>query len=147
MALWRTYYHIVWATQERQPSIHLNWEKSFYQYIIGKSEFLKCIVHAIGGVENHIHLIVSIPPTLSVAEFVKKIKGSSSHYINQELSSCQKFRWQSGYGVFSLGSKQLETAVNYVLNQKQHHSQGTIINSLEEQEDRDNPPINTQFRI
>ncbi|MBF2019868.1 MAG: transposase [Hydrococcus sp. C42_A2020_068] len=72
----------------------------------------------------------SIPPHLAIAEFVKKIKGSSSHYWNQNLSA-DKLYWQEGYGGFSLGSKQLQQAVDYVKNQKIHHGQGTAIASLE----------------
>ena len=97
MALWRLYYHLVWATKERQLLINPNKEVELYNYIIGKSDALRCIVHAIGGMEDHIHLVVSVPPTLSIADFVKNIKGSSAHYLNQNLSaSSNKFGWQEG---------------------------------------------------
>jgi putative transposase len=133
MALWRLYYHFVWATKEREPLINSDREAELYGYIIGKADALSCIVHAIGGIEDHIHLVVSIPPTLAIADFVKTIKGSSAHHLNHTFSaSSNKFGWQEGYGVFSLGSKQLEQAVNYVENQKTHHLNGTAIASLEE---------------
>ena len=74
MSLWRLYYHIVWATKERQPLITSNKETELYNYIIDKSNSLNCILHAIGGIEDHIHLVVSIPPTIAIAEFVKKFK-------------------------------------------------------------------------
>ena len=97
MALWRLYYHLVWATKERQLLINPNKEVELYNYIIGKSDALRCIVHAIGGMEDHIHLVVSVPPTLSIADFVKNIKGSSAHYLNQNLyASSNKFGWQEG---------------------------------------------------
>ena len=132
MSLWQLYYHIVWATKERQPLIMPQKEPDLYNYMIGKSDALRCIVHAIGGMEDHIHLVVSIPPTMAIAEFVKNIKGSSSYYFNHSLTSTlNKFAWQEGYGVFSLGSKQLEQAVNYVKNQKSHHLQGTTNSHLE----------------
>jgi len=141
MALWRLYYHLVWTTKERQPLINSDREDELYRYIIAKADALGCIVHAIGGVEDHIHLIVSIPPTLAIAEFVKKIKGSSAHYLNQALSaSLDKFGWQEGYGVFSLGGKQLEQAVDYVKNQKAHHLNGTAIASLEQATHQDDSP-------
>ncbi len=131
MSLWQLYYHIVWATKERQPLIIPHKEPDLYDYMIGKSDALRCIVHAIGGMEDHIHLVVSIPPTMAIAEFVKNIKGSSSYYFNHSLTSTSnKFAWQEGYGVFSLGSKQLEQAVNYVKNQKNHHLQGTTNSHL-----------------
>ncbi len=132
MSLWRLYYHIVWATKQRQNFIKQELELELYNYIIGKSTALNCIVHGIGGTQNHIHLVVSIPPTLAISEFVKKIKGSSSRYLNQDLNpNSIKFSWQEGYGVFSLGSKQLNQALAYVKNQKQHHAQGTTNVHLE----------------
>lgn len=142
MALWRLYYHLVWATKERQPLILPNKEVELYNYIIGKADALRCIVHAIGGIEAHIHLIVSIPPNLSIADFVKNIKGSSAHYMNQSSSaSLNKFGWQEGYGVFSLGAKQLEQAIDYVSNQKAHHLNGTALVSLEQITNQDDAPI------
>ncbi len=129
MALWRLFYHFVWSNKEIKPLIKPNIEPQLYHYIIGKADALNCITHAINDTENHIHLVVSIPPTLAISDFVKKIKGSSSHYLNNVLSLKEnKFAWQTGYGVFSLGQTQLERAIAYVDNQKQHHSKGTFIN-------------------
>jgi putative transposase len=91
MAMWGLYYHLVWATKERQLLISPAKETELYSYIIGKADTINCILHAIGGRENHIHLIVSIPPTQSIAEFVKNIKGSSSRYLNQTLQNPNKF--------------------------------------------------------
>lgn len=68
MFLWRLYYHIVWATKERQPLITSYKETELYNDIIGKSNSLNCILHAVGGIEYHIHLVVSIPPTMAIAE-------------------------------------------------------------------------------
>ena len=141
MALWRLYYHLVWATKERLPLITSDIEPQLYGYIIGKAHALGCITHAIGGIEDHIHNMVSVPPKLSVAEFVKNIKGSSAHYINYGDFDCpSKFVWQRGYGVFSLGGKQLDRAVEYVRNQKQHHQEGTIISYLEQIQEEDEGP-------
>lgn len=122
MALWRLYYHLIWATKERQPLIAPECESQLYGYIIGKADALSSIIHAIGGTENHIHLVASIPPKISISDFVQNIKGSSAHYLNHLPSSQDMFGWQRGYGVFSLGNKQLEQAVVYVKNQKAHHS-------------------------
>lgn len=135
MAYWRLYYHLVWATKERLPLITAEREARLYPYIVAKADSLGCIIHAIGGIEDHIHVVVSIPPKLAIADFVKNIKGSSAHYLNQHLPAAEKFAWQEGYGVFSLGSKQLQRAVAYVNNQKIHHLQGTAIASLETDKD------------
>ena len=138
MALWRLYYHLIWSTKERQPLITTDIEAQLYEYMIGKTDSLHCITHAIGGIENHLHLVVSIPPKLSIAEFVKGVKGSSSHYVNSQITDSQiKFAWQRGYGVFSLGQKKLDTAIDYVVNQKQHHRDGSLIPLLEMDSDED----------
>ncbi|NJN58678.1 MAG: IS200/IS605 family transposase [Leptolyngbyaceae cyanobacterium SL_5_9] len=132
MAFWRTYYHLVWATESRHPLITTDREAVLYGYITGKADSLGCIIHAIGGVDDHIHLVVSIPPKLSVADFVKKIKGSSAYHLNHSsFANALTFGWQGGYGVFTLGSKQLDQAIAYVLNQKLHHKDGTVISVLE----------------
>lgn len=133
MALWRLYYHLVWTTKERHPLINPERETKLYAYIVNKSDRFGSIIHAIGGVEDHVHLVVSIPPTLASADFVKNIKGGSAHHLNHSfLASPGKFGWQEGYGIFSLGGKQLEEAVSYVKNQKEHHLSGTAITLLEQ---------------
>ncbi|HSO21205.1 MAG TPA: transposase, partial [Desulfosarcina sp.] len=79
-----------------------------------------------------IHIVASIPPSLAISDFVSRIKGSSSHHVNHELSPhSSHFTWQESYSVFSLGGKQLDDAVRYVNQQKQHHQSGTTIPSLE----------------
>mgnify|MGYP001588875424 CR=1 FL=1 len=141
MAFWRLYYHLIWATKERHPLIPSEIEPMIYGYIIGKTHALGCIIHAIGGTENHLHLAASIPPKLSIADFVKGIKGSSAHYLNHDLTnSLPQFGWQRGYGVFSLGGKQLDKAVAYVRNQKTHHQQSTTILALEQDNHEDDGP-------
>ena len=145
MALWRLYYHLVWATKERQPLITREREGKLYGYIISKADELGTIIHAIDGIENHVHLVASIPPKISISDFVQKIKGSSTHYIKHLSPGEDTFGWQRGYGVFSLGRKQLEQAVIYVKNQKEHHSNGTTIASLEEHNQDDDAP--TKFYL
>ena len=133
MALWRLYYHLVWATRERLPLIASDCEHSLYEYIVGKAGELECVIHAIGGTENHLHLVASIPPKLAVAQFASQIKGSCAHRLTHPPTGPGRpFGWQGGYGVFSLGGKQLGEAVAYVTHQKEHHQQATIIPALEQ---------------
>ena len=145
MALWRLYYHLVWATKDREPLIDQQREDKLYQYLTGKADSLKCIVHAVNGTEDHIHVIASIPPVLSIADFVKQIKGGSAHYLNHLGPNNEtSFGWQAGYGVFSMGHKQLEQAVAYVNNQKLHHAQGSVIPSLEREMNEEEMPEHYQ---
>ena len=129
MPLWRLYYHIVWKTKNREKLITSEQEIQLYNYIIHKSAQYGSIVHSVNGMSDHIHVVTSIPPTLAVSEYVRKIKGSSSNFLNK-ISSAQ-FLWQNGYGVFTVGVKNLEIAINYVKKQKEHHRDNTIINVLE----------------
>jgi len=141
MALWRLYYHVVWATKQRLPLITTAIESELYGYVIGKAHALGCITHAIGGIEDHIHSIVSIPPKLSISDFVRAIKGSSAHHINHSgFDSPDRFAWQRGYGVFSLGSKQLPRAVNYVRDQKKRHREENLVSHLEKVTEEDDGP-------
>jgi putative transposase len=78
MTLWKTYYHLVWSTRDRHELILDQHEAALYQQICKKANILESPIHAIGGMSDHLHLVVSIPPKLSIAEFVKSIKGSSS---------------------------------------------------------------------
>ena len=141
MTLWRVYYHIIWATKKRLPLISSKIEDDLYGYLKGKTLSLEAVFYAIGGVDDHIHLVVSIPPKLAIAEFVRRLKGSSSHHINQTLlDGDETFRWQRGYGVFSFGSKFMDEVVSYVLNQKRHHQEGSLYSRLEEcTNDNDGP--------
>jgi putative transposase len=140
MALWRLYYHLIWGTKNRESLINDRWEARLYSYIVSKADSLNCIIHAFDGTSNHIHVIVFIPPKLSIAKFVKRIKGSSSHYLNQNFTDLPQFAWQEGYGVFSLGGKKLDTAIAYVQNQKIHHQEGSAIAMLEQIDHNDDPP-------
>jgi putative transposase len=141
MAFWRTYFHLIWGTQDRALLIDGELEPRLHGYIVGRAQALGCVVYAIGGVSEHVHLVVSIPPRLSVADFVQKVKGSSSHFVNHDGNATHGvFGWQRGYGVLSLGSQQLDRAVSYVRGQKAHHEQGTTVPMLELAQDDDEGP-------
>ncbi|MFG6104500.1 IS200/IS605 family transposase [Leptothoe sp. EHU-05/26/07-4] len=132
MSLWQLYYHLVWATKNREPLITEAHEQLLYPDIRSRADRLGCISYAIGGTEDHIHLILSIPPNLAITEVVKQLKGGSSYTLNQRVPIADKFRWQKEYGVFSLGRKQLDRAVKYVRHQKEHHKVGSVIDVLEQ---------------
>jgi putative transposase len=141
MPLWRLYYHLVWATRGRELLITPEVEDELYGYIVGNAAALGGILHAVGRDEDHVHLVVSVPPRMLLAEFVKTIKGSSANHLNKMAGATGvHFGWQSGYGVFSLGAKQLEHAVRYVKSQKAHHHEGTTIPMLEQARQEDDGP-------
>ena len=137
MAFWRLYYHLVWGTKNRQPLITPVVENHLYSYLVHKASELGVFVYQINGWLDHIHLVVAIPPKLSIADVVKNLKGASSHFINERQFLEGHFQWQRGYGVLSLGEKQRPFAEAYVINQKQHHQQQTTNTWLERMTDYD----------
>jgi putative transposase len=126
-------------------NLHITWHiKASIALLTGKIEdrvhhYLKHSViatggvtfHEIGGTETHIHLVVSVPPTLLVSDWIGKLKGSSSFYINQEIANRKLLEWQDGYGVVSFGTRDLEWVKSYVRNQREHHARGTTQERLE----------------
>jgi putative transposase len=87
-------------------------------------------VHEIGGIETHVHLAITIPPTVLISELVGQLKGASSHETNQHFGK-KVLEWQSGYGVVSFGTKDLEWVIRYIRNQREHHAAGNIHDRLE----------------
>jgi putative transposase len=106
------------------------WENELYGYIRGKATALECIPHAIGGIADHIHVVISIPPKLCVATLVGRLKGASSHHVNQNYAD-GAFLWQAEYGIFSVSERSLPMVIEYVNNQKRHHANKTLHVELE----------------
>jgi REP element-mobilizing transposase RayT len=125
------YLHFVWATWDRLPLITPDIQKVVYASIISKCDQLGCTVVAIGGIEEHVHLLTGVQPTLTVSDLIKHIKGSSSHFITHEIKPGEFFKWQGSYGVFTVSHKDLDTVANYIRNQTIHHRQKSIISDWE----------------
>lgn len=126
MPYYKLYYHIVWATKNRQGIILPDFESALYRVMAAKVIEMDSIVHAIGGAEDHVHLAVTIPPKHALSKVIGEIKGSSSHAINHAIKPGFNFSWQEEYGVFSFGEKTLSGIVHYIQNQKRHHAENTI---------------------
>ncbi len=132
MPYWRCYYHIVWATKGREPLITPALERVLFEAVKQKAEALGSSVLAINSVSDHVHVAVSMPPTLTIADWMKHVKGASSHDINEsQPQNAARFRWQGGYGVVTVGPQALELVQSYIARQKEHHANGTLYPSLE----------------
>ena len=140
VAFWRLYYHLVWATKNREPLVGVEVEDRLYGYIVRKASELGVYVYAINGWSDHVHLVVASPPKHALADIVKRLKGSSSHYLNHSGGLAYEFAWQRGYGALSLGERQRPKAIAYVQGQKTHHEQQTANPWLEHCTDLDEGP-------
>jgi putative transposase len=127
MAYWRLHYHLVWATHRRAPMIDAASEIVVRRTLYGKAKELGLLIHGLGNVADHIHVVVSIPPKIPIAECVRQLKGASSHAVNMVPGASSPFRWQDGYGALSIGERSLASVVAYAANQKDHHQQRTTI--------------------
>ena len=131
MPYWRLFYHFVWGTKNREPLIAPQWEEALHNAIAAKATELGAFVHAVGGIEDHVHLVVSVPPKIALSTFIGQVKGNSSHFVNHGLDVDTHFAWQAEYGVVSFGGKMLDTVAQYAKNQRQHHADRTTIAMLE----------------
>jgi len=110
-------------------------ENRLYHYLTHKIiETPGARLHAIGGIETHIHIATSLPPNLLVSEWIGKLKGASSYYINHEVES-KSLEWQRGYGIVTFGTKDLQWVIEYINNQKAHHKSGRTFDRLEKHSD------------
>ena len=124
------YLHIVFSTKQRYPFISPNIQSELYTYIGGIIKNLNTVPIMISGIEDHIHILTSFPRTISVADFVKKIKTGSSHWIKDKGKEFQHFGWQDGYGVFSVSPSKKQAVIDYIVNQKEHHKKQTFQDEL-----------------
>ena len=125
------YYHFIWATKNREPFIMPGFEDRLYRYIVSRcSEYgYKCF--KVNGIENHVHAVLRLPPTVSVAEAMQRLKGSSSHFVNNEIIPEFRFVWQTGYGALTFARRDLKAVVNYVAAQKDRHRDNNLNPLLE----------------
>lgn len=135
MSYWRLHYHITWATLDRQPLLTTEREKIFYGVLYQKAKELGLKVHAAGNIEDHVHIVLSIPPRLALADCIRHIKGASAHAINQTIPGNEKFQWQEGYGALTIGERSLANVMRYVAFQKEHHRQRKMVDVYEKTED------------
>jgi putative transposase len=120
MPYWKLYYHFVFGTKKRVPLIDPTLEPELYRVIVAKAQQMGGCVHAIGGMSEHTHIAVSIPPKLAPAKFIGDVKGNSSHFVNHIIKPDFEFYWQDEYGVMSFAEKKLPAIVRYIHSQKQH---------------------------
>jgi REP-associated tyrosine transposase len=112
-------YHIVFATKERAPLITNDFKGRLHEYLGGIVKGLGCVPLEINGMEDHVHLLVKIRPTISVAEFLSKLKSNSSGWSKRQTT--RRFAWQGKYGAFTVSESQVGRVRQYIRDQEKHH--------------------------
>ena len=113
--------HLVWSTKNRIHFIESSYKDRLYSYITGIAQKRGDTIIAIGGMQDHIHILVSLKPTASVAQFVCAIKSSSSKFMRQFDIETSTFSWQTGYGRFSVSASMLNAVKIYIQDQEKNH--------------------------
>jgi REP element-mobilizing transposase RayT len=133
--------HVTWGAWDRLPLLVGDAEARVYRAIGAECAALGVQLVALGGVEDHVHLLIRQPATIGLAELMKRIKGVSAHLATHEVSPGEFFKWQGGYAAFSVSPRHLRQVSDYIANQGQYHLSGTLLPMLEpEAEDFPTPP-------
>jgi REP element-mobilizing transposase RayT len=125
--------HIVWHTKESAALLTPEIEPAAWRFLRKRIvDHRDVFVHEIGGTATHVHIAVSVPPTLTPSTFIGELKGGTSHDVNHQFGINKKvLERQAGYGVVSFGTKDLEWLKQYIRNQKEHHANGSAVERLE----------------
>ena len=121
-----SYYHCVFSTKERRPLIPPGLQERLWPYLggIARQNEMKAI--EIGGMPDHVHILLSLPSTLAIAKAMQLIKGGSSKWVHESFPEHRLFGWQVKYGAFSMSVSQLDKTVQYIQRQQEHHRKMTF---------------------
>ena len=115
------FYHIVFSTKGRISFIDRQIEERIWAYIGGIARKREMTALQVGGIENHIHVLVLAKPVVAPSQIAQWLKGESSKWIHDEFPHLSKFGWQDGYGVFTVSQSQVPDVIEYIRNQRKHH--------------------------
>ena len=123
--------HCVFATKERRPLIGAELQGRLWPYLGGIARENKMKALVVGGVADHVHVLLSIPSTLPVAKAIQLLKGNSSKLIHETFHDQRDFEWQEGYGAFSVGISGVSETIRYIEGQAEHHRKLTFREEIE----------------
>jgi len=129
-SLAQMYVHIVFSTKERYPFIQTNIEPQLYAYMADTIKRMDGIPCLINGTADHVHILSTLPRTVTLAKYIEEIKRPSSRWIKTKDGMYQKFAWQNGYGAFSVSSSRVDSVKRYIAGQKEHHRTVTFQEEL-----------------
>ena len=122
------HYHIVFSTKERRPFISSQWRASLHEYLGGTVRGLRGVAESVGGVEDHVHLLVSLDANHKIRDFLRELKKSSSVWAARR--HCPQFAWQEGYAAFTVSASLQGKVRQYIESQGEHHRKITFVDEL-----------------
>jgi len=125
-SLVKNYIHIVFSTKHRKPLIRQSIEPELHSYLSGICNKLGCQVIKVGGFTDHIHILCLLSKKIALVKLLEELKSNSSKWIKTKGDDYTNFYWQDGYGAFSVNPSEVGIVINYIVNQKEHHSKKTF---------------------
>ncbi|HEU5395834.1 MAG TPA: IS200/IS605 family transposase, partial [Verrucomicrobiae bacterium] len=119
------HYHVVFGTKHQRPLIAAEWRPRLHAYLGGAALTLDVVPEAIGGVADHIHLLIGLKATHRLADVMRDLKRASSTWIHETIGN-REFQWQDGYAAFTVSVSMIETVRHYIAGQEEHHRQRTF---------------------
>lgn len=114
------HYHVVFSTKERRAAIMPEWRDRLHAYLGGIVREMGAIPEAVGGVADHVHMLMMLKATHRLSDVLREVKGRSSVWIHETLSH-PAFAWQDGYAAFSVSADRTPNVTRYIQNQMEHH--------------------------
>ena len=121
-----SYIHCVFSTKERRQLITSELRERLWPFLGGIARQNKMKAIEIGGVEDHVHILLSLPSAMAISKALQLIKGGSSKWIHETFPEHRLFAWQDEYGAFSVSMSQLDKTIEYIRGQEAHHRKMTF---------------------
>jgi putative transposase len=118
------HYHIVFSTKNRFPYIENAWRPRLHEYLGGTVRGLGGVPLQVGGVSDHVHLLIGLKAIHAVADIVREVKKASNSWVQETVE--RKFQWQEGYGAFTVSRSDIGGLTDYIANQEEHHRKRTF---------------------
>ena len=126
----RILYHLVFRTKYGRKTLNQEFSRELYAYIMGIIRNKNCFLYRINGMQDHLHILSDLHPSIALADFMRDIKTSTSIWLKQSGKFPQFTGWAEGYGAFTYGWRDKDKIVNYIKNQQIHHKKETTKNEL-----------------
>ena len=130
-AFHQLYYHLVWSTHRREPQIDRLWRTQLLTILNDEVKTRRGWPIRHNAMPDHVHLLVRLPPTVMVSQFIGEVKGATSFRVNRDVKPSFKLRWQEGYGALSIRKDEVERVSRYIDNQERHHADSRLSALLE----------------